>query len=101
MATGFFRKQPSEAFNITVDFTDRLGSGESIVSQTVTVTDETGASVTASDVTGDMSESGGVVTLWVKGGTDRKRYTLEVKVETDTSSPGEHEMDIIMEVIEL
>lgn len=101
MATGFFRKQPSEAFNIEIDFTARLSSGESIQSQSITVTDENGDSITPSDVTGDVSESAGVVTVWVKGGTDGKRYTIQVVVETDTSSPGIHEMDVIMEVVEL
>lgn len=97
MATGFFRKQPSEAYSITVDFSARLASGETVSSFSVTVTDEEGASVL--DVTDPASEDSGIVTLPVKGGVDRKRYTLEVKIITDLGAT--HEMDTIMEVIEL
>jgi hypothetical protein len=95
----FYEKQPSEKYNIDVDFAeDRLESGESISSTSVTAekcSDETDAT---SDIIDNDSESGGVVTVRTKNGTDGERYRITIVVTTDATNI--YESDVILAVID-
>lgn len=97
----FFTKQPSEEYDITVDFaTYRLESGESIQSISVSAVKESDASDATSDVIDDSGQSAGIVTIRVKDGTDGERYGVKVAVTTDSVPANKYESDVIMEVID-
>ena len=71
-----FLKDPDAVLDFAVDWSDWLSDGETISSHTVTV---------QSGITKDSdSESAGVVTVWLSGGTAGSTY--EVTVQTVTSA---------------
>ena len=84
-------KQPFEELLRYVDFVDRVAVGDTIASCPITATDEAGADVTATFVSGPSSISGTKVYYTLKGGTDGKTYkvtfravsTAGAKVEED------------------
>lgn len=87
-----FHKQPSEIERIGVDFSDRLASGESVVSATYKIIDlSDNSDVTATmKVTGSeqiSDEDGDTVnestSIEVQAGTDGKDYKLTIKATTN------------------
>lgn len=72
-------KDPQDELDYTFDWTDWLATGETISDYTVTVpqglTVGTGAKAT--------SESSGIVTVWLSGGTLGEIYTLVCNIETN------------------
>ena len=73
-----FLIDPEAVLDYAVDWTDWLGAGEGIASTTWTATGltvGTGAYV--------PTESGGVTTVWLSGGTAGTTYTVECKITTD------------------
>ncbi|MFH1623558.1 MAG: hypothetical protein ABID54_00190 [Pseudomonadota bacterium] len=80
-----FEKQPWEKLSITVDFTEDLGAG-SVLTYAVNATDSSGTSVDTTVLAG-YSESAGVVTVGVKGGTSGMIYTITSKVTSDQTLP--------------
>jgi hypothetical protein len=99
---GTFTKQPAEAYSMTVDFSPRLGTGESISTTTVAATkvsDGTTATTTVIE-SGSVSSASGVVTVPVKAGTDGEDYRIKVTVVTNSSPAATHEADILMRVRE-
>jgi len=98
MANLYFDKQPWEAFFIAVDFSDRLETGETISSVTVTAINiATGADATATVITGS-SIDGEDIEIKVKAGTTGDDYKITTKIIT--SSANSLEEDVIMHVIE-
>lgn len=97
----YFEKQPWERMNITVDFTQDLGSG-SVTAHTVNAKDSSGTSVDTTILSG-YSESAGVVTVGVKAGTSGTVYTITSKVTSDQTLPDgdaeRFEADVYMRVI--
>ena len=85
-----FVKQPSEIFPISIDFSRRLASGETISSKTVTAAtggaDATATVITSSAINGDS------IDITVKAGTDGTVYTITVKVTTSSSNVFEDEI---------
>ena len=97
----YFTKQPSEKFTITVDFTAPLGSGVTVADYSVHATDSSGTSVDTTVLAG-YSESNGVLTVGVRGGTSGRVYTLTSKVTAAQTMPSGaskvYEADVYMRV---
>ena len=93
-----FVKQPSEIFPISIDFSRRLASGETISSVTV------GAIIvsTSADATATVISSSAIndtaIDITVKSGTDGAVYTITIKITS--SSANVFEDEITMTVIE-
>ena len=81
-----FTKDPDAVLDYEFDWSDWLASGEAISSHTVTV---------ASGLTKDSdTESGGVVTIWLSGGTAGTTYTVACKIVTDGGRTDERTVEI-------
>ena len=77
---GVQEKQSEEYFaagDIYVDWTDDLGTGETISTCVVTVYDADGNDVTATLTDGDETISGAYTSVALQGGTDGQRYIVE------------------------
>lgn len=81
-----FEKDPSAILDYAFDWSDWLESGETISSHTITV--DTGLT-TDSD-----SESSGVVTIWLSGGTHGVDYIVACKISTSHSRTDERSVNI-------
>jgi len=88
-----FEKSPSEEYSITVDFSEVLGDGETILSKTVTAylhdRDVTATVITSSSISGET------ILIKVKDGTENNYKTT---VEIVTSKSNTYEEDILMKV---
>jgi hypothetical protein len=97
----YFEKQPSEKLSFSVDFTEDLGSGVTVVDYSVHAVDSSGTSVDTTVLSG-YSESGGVLTVGVKGGISGNIYTLTSRVTAAQTLPSGvskmYEADIDMRV---
>lgn len=100
-------KEPSEVFDLTHDFTNRLPSGDTLTGPiTITATDmadlsdatatiiEQAAPAPALDGTSKM------VVFWVKAGDDGKTYKIQVKVTTAAVNPRKFESNQMLKVKE-
>lgn len=75
MANYDYIKDPDATLDYVFDWSDWLSSGETILSHTIT---------TATGLTKDSdSESAGLVTVWLSGGTDTEVYTVACEIVTD------------------
>ena len=85
-----FKKDPQAVLDFAFDWNDStnpwLATGETI--STYTVTAQTGLTKDSD------SESSGVVTVWVSGGTAGTWYTLACKIVTSASRTDERTMRI-------
>ena len=73
-------KGVDEQKDYSIDFTPELETGETIAVLEVTAT---------SGITVDTySESAGIVTIWLSGGTGGEEYIITCTVETSEGSPG-------------
>ena len=73
-------KGVNEQKDYSIDFTPELETGETIAVLEVTAT---------SGITVDTySESAGIVTIWLSGGTGGEEYIITCTVETSEGSPG-------------
>ena len=79
-------KQPWEKFNISIDFSDELGTGAAIATFTTLVYDSSGVSVGTTILAG-VSESSEVVTIGLQGGVDGTVYTVTSQVTSDQVLP--------------
>jgi hypothetical protein len=87
-----FTKDPDAVLDFAFDWSSWLATGETISSHTVTV--ETG-------ITKDSdSESSGVVTVWLSGGSVGERYDVECEITTNTSPSRKDERTMIIKVEE-
>ncbi len=97
LVTFSFAKQPSERFAIGVDWSARLGEGETLASVTVEARDlRTGL---PADVIESPGISGSISSVVVKNGTDGGRYRITLRVTTSSGSV--HEADGTMSVREV
>ena len=81
-----FVKDPDAVLDYAFDWSDWLATGETISSHTITVT---------SGITKDSdSESSGVVTVWLSGGTAGEDYDVACKIVTSASRTDERTMTI-------
>ena len=74
-------KDTDAVLDYVFDWSNWLESGETISSHTITV--ESGITVDSS------SESGGLVTVWLSGGTSGSNYTVACKIVTSASRTDE------------
>lgn len=68
-------KDPDAVLDYTFDWSGWLASGETITTATVTAAD--GITLDSDD------EAGGVVTVWLSGGTANTRYAVACLITTD------------------
>ena len=98
MSANFFDKQPSEIFTIAVDYTDRLDTGETIVSKTIVIVEVLTGTDRTSTMLRTSSILGAKVLVGVQAGTTGIDYKITVKATTNGSNVLEEE--VIMHVIE-
>lgn len=101
MGVNFFTKQPSEEYDISVDFADRLVTGRSLLSAAVTAYDLTAAADATSTVLNDGTGaiSGTTVAEGVKAGTTGHTYRITFKATLDNADVLEE--DLVMNVVDL
>lgn len=86
MAEKEFFKDPDATLDYAFDWTDWLEDGETISSHTITA---------STGLTKDSdSESDGIVTVWLSGGTTGTIYTLACKIVTSLSRTDERTVNI-------
>lgn len=81
-----FRKDPEAVLDYEVDWTSWLAVGETITARTVTVP----AGITKNS----DSEAGGVVTVWLSGGTAGTSYTIECLITTSAGRTDERSFTV-------
>ena len=90
MAEALFYKDPDAVLDYAFDWSDWLADGETINTETITaatgITLGTGAQA--------PSESAGVVTIWLSGGTDGAVYTVACKITTSAGRTDERTIEI-------
>ena len=87
-----FVKQPSEIFPISIDFSRRLASGETISSKTVTaIIVSTSADATAT-VISSSATNGTAIDITVKAGTTAVVYKITIKITSSASNVFEDEI---------
>ena len=75
--SNIWQKDPQAVLDFDYDWTDELEVGENIVVQTASV-------VAPGDlVVGSVTESGGVVKVWLSGGTINTEQEVVCHIETD------------------
>jgi hypothetical protein len=79
-------KYPAEQKPISVDFTNDLASGETLVEENCNVyaTDKNGDDATSTIISGSVSLSGAILTTKAVAGTALDWYTIIFKGVTDT-----------------
>lgn len=95
-----FRKQPQEIKPFDIDFVDRLASGETVSSVTITVFDEDDADVSSTILDGvadiQTGRDGALtkVAQRVKAGSDGDVYNIEVLAVTSNSAEEEEDVEL-------
>lgn len=83
-----FIKDPDAVLDYAFDWTDWLQETETISAHTITVT---------AGITKDSdSESGGIVTVWLSGGTEGETYPVACQITTSMSRTDERTVEISM-----
>lgn len=79
-------KDPDAVLDYAIDWSGWLEDGETVSSRTITV---------GSGITKDSdSESAGVVTIWLSGGTHGSDYVVACKITTSLSRTDERSINI-------
>lgn len=93
-------KQPFEELLRYVDFVDRVATGDTIASCTITATDESGVDVTATIVPDGVTLlSAAKVYYTLKGGSDGRTYKVTFRAVSTAGSKVEE--DLIVDVRQL
>lgn len=95
-AIGTFEKQSYEEVNITVDFSNRMATSETISSSTVTVTGKGTSTDYSSTMAGTPSVSGQTVICLIKAGTTGSSYNASYRIVTSASQ--KFEADVVIKV---
>ncbi|MEA3281796.1 MAG: hypothetical protein U9Q68_04425 [Euryarchaeota archaeon] len=83
-----FIKDPDAVLDFSFDWSSWLETGESISSHTITA---------GSGITNDSdSESSGIVTAWISGGTAGSTYTIACKIVTSLGRTDERTINIVV-----
>jgi hypothetical protein len=98
MAIDTFTKQPSEEYYVTVDFSQVLGSTETIASVTCTVTELTVGTDMTATMAGTPTITGQTVKALMKAGTTGYAYDVSFRIVTSLSQ--KFEADLNMNVLE-
>lgn len=97
-----YYKTPDEIEKVGIDFNDRLGDGDEVISGKEVITDVNGTDVTTmmmvtgSEAISDTDSDGtdDTITIKVKAGTDEENYKLMI-VATTTNGEKKEEMILI------
>ena len=89
MAIKNFKKDPDAILDYVFDWSDWLQSDETINSKTITV--PTGITLESE------AESGGLVTVWLSGGTAGTNYIVACKITTSSARTDERSMRIMVQ----
>lgn len=85
-------KRPSEQFQISVDFTNDLGT-DTIASRAVTATAADDGSDQTATILGAVSGTGGLITVVLKsGGLAQRQYIVKFTATTTGGSVYEHDV---------
>jgi len=82
-----FLKDPDAILDYAIDWSDWLATSETISSRTVSV--ESGLIESSTD-----TESSGVVTMWLSGGTVGTTYSVACKIVTNAGRTDERTINI-------
>ena len=82
-----YLKDPEAILDFAFDWSDWLATSETISTRTITV--PSGLTQSSTD-----TESSGVVTVWLSGGTVGQIYDVECKIVTNASRTDERTMKI-------
>ena len=85
--TQVFNKDPDAVLDYAFDWSSWLATGETISTRTITV--QSGLTQPSTD-----TESSGVVTVWLSGGTPGTDYDVACKIETSASRTDERTITI-------
>lgn len=99
MSTNFFAKQVADAYDIGIDFTDKLATGRSVTSAVVTAIDLHDNSNATSTVleTAGATVASNIVSKGVKAGTQGHTYKLVCKATLDNADVLEEEVFMLVE----
>lgn len=99
MAINFFTKQVASAYDIAVDFTNKLDTGRSLSSCVVTAEDLYDNSDATSTVLDDGTGvvAGSVVSEGIKAGTEGHQYKIVFKATLDNADVLEEEVFMLVE----
>jgi len=89
MTEAIFIKDPDAVLDYAFDWNTWLASGETISSRVVTA--DTGLTKVSD------SESSGIVTAWLSGGTAGTSYNVACKIETSDSRTEERSITILVQ----
>jgi hypothetical protein len=96
MILGTFYKQPSEVKDYTISYSDWLaGTGDSVNDATATVVCTSDQTDTAL-VVNNIYISPTSVTVWLSGGTDRRKYKVTVQAITVGGRVDESEFLVVV-----
>ena len=93
---GMFEKRPNDEFTVSYDFENRLESGDSIASRTVTAEKMPAGTVATDDVIEGTLISSPKVLIGVKGGVKGDLYKLTVRVVTTNTF--QYQTEILMRI---
>ena len=82
-----FNKDPDAVLDYAFDWSSWLATGETISTRTITV--DTGLTQPSTD-----TESSGIVTVWLSGGTANNTYDVACKIATSASRTDERTITI-------
>ena len=85
-----FKKDPDAILDFAFDWSDWLATGETISTRVMTV--PSGITLSSTD-----TESSGVVTFWLSGGTAGNWYDVACKITTSASRTDERTMNIFVD----
>lgn len=94
MIVGTVVKQPGETFPITIDFTNELESGETVVSATVTSKNVATGADSSGILTGIPAVTSPKVSQRVTAGTAGDRHLVQYRATTSLANLFEAEVDL-------
>jgi hypothetical protein len=83
------KKQPTEIFPISIDYTGKLPTGTALLSGVARVTRDSDSADVTTDllVSSTVSVTGLLASVIVQAGTDGERYVIEFDMTLDTGTP--------------
>ena len=94
---GFYVKLPDEEIDITISFEGALTTGTSIISGTVTSTNEADDSDSTSTIIGTPSFQANAVVVRVKAGNPGEIHNVDVKVNLNSTEKRHEWFKLVIE----
>lgn len=99
MAVNEFTKQPSEKYPVSIDFSNSLGSGETISSIEVSAVNLSTNEDATSSIVDSSTNNDDTVGITVKGGVNKTVYKITTKVTSSLTNI--YEEDLFMNVFDI